>query len=104
MNFNNAGASPSPNIVLQTAIEHTMLESQLDWCYAVQTQQSHESEACETIKILINAKSINEIELIESAKVSWKRIFYSLIVKIQKDDVMLCSESEHASNVVDVQN
>ena len=122
--LNHAGASPSPQRVLDRVYEHLKLE-QDDGGYAAQNavQQSGELEKVYSdVARLIHATTegskanANEIALVESATVGWTRAFYALVQRdeqerktsFQENDklpstntrVILISEAEYAANVV----
>ena len=73
--LNNAGASPSPKIVLQTIFEHFLIWSQFDGHYAAQIQKDAISKIHKSTQRLINSKYDTEIATCESATVAWTRMF-----------------------------
>ena len=92
IHFNNAGASPSPPIVVQTITDHLAREVELGGYLAAAQVQSDLDNVYASINRLIHgaAGSISgaddvdgkqarkEIALVESATVAWTRIFYSM--------------------------
>lgn len=118
MHFNNAGASPSPPVVLWTVARHMAQEALLGGYLAASRAQPQLDQVYASVARLLNAKfdgdkAREEIALVESATVAWTRIFYSMAETLARNDeklasthngvidrVILMSEAEYAANVV----
>eukprot|EP00980_Cylindrotheca_fusiformis_P031037 scaffold25736_cov117-Cylindrotheca_fusiformis.AAC.6 len=104
--FNHAGASPSPLPVIDRAVEHMQLEQSIGGYAAAQDAEEEVREVYQAVAKLINARSTDEIALVESATVAWTRLFYSMAQRQLKrfDDsgVILICEAEYAANAVAV--
>jgi cysteine desulfurase/selenocysteine lyase len=102
--LNHAGASPSPQSVIDRVVEHMQLEQAIGGYAAVAVARKEMSEVYQIVAELINAQSPDEIALVESATVAWTRVFYSMAERLLKRsndcDVILISEAEYAANVV----
>jgi cysteine desulfurase/selenocysteine lyase len=102
--LNHAGASPSPQSVIDRVVEHMQLEQAIGGYAAAEVGRKEVSEVYQIVAKLINAQSPDEIALVESATVAWTRVFYSMaerqLEKRNDCDVILISEAEYASNVV----
>ncbi|KAL3941085.1 MAG: hypothetical protein SGARI_000708, partial [Bacillariaceae sp.] len=97
VHLNHAGASPSPKQVTDRVLEHLRLETELGG-YAAQDfveQSGALRNVYENIATLINAKSENEIALVESATVGWTRAFYAMV---QHEELRLRRERERDLN------
>ena len=89
MHFNNAGASPSPQQVLDATIEHMRLESEVGAYRAAELACRKVEKVYKSVAQLIGAGYNNidsseynareEVALTESATVSWTRVFYSML-------------------------
>ena len=117
VHLNHAGASPSPQRVIDRLFSHLKLEQE-DGGYAAQNavQDSGELEKVyRDIAELIHATT-REIALVESATVGWTRAFYAMVQRDEqernsksklngnlastKTRVILISEAEYAANAV----
>lgn len=102
--FNHAGASPSPQSVIDCVFEHMELEHSIGGYAAAEIAGKELSMVYQSVAELINSPSPDEIALVESATVAWTRVFYSMVELQSKriDDcpVILISEAEYAANVV----
>jgi len=129
VHLNHAGASPSPQRVLERVYAHLKLE-QDDGGYAAQNAVQDSGELnkvyCDVAKLIHAADtstessssttSAPEIALVESATVGWTRAFYAMVQRDEKERkvrsnvdgdlpstttrVILISEAEYAANVV----
>jgi len=124
--LNHAGASPSPQLVLDKVYEHLKLEREIGG-YAAQdaVQESGElNKVYSDVARLIHAKTEtptenqipSEIALVESATVGWTRAFYAMAQRDEQERkasfeangslpsntnrVILISEADYAANVV----
>ncbi|KAL7496644.1 hypothetical protein ACHAWT_005116 [Skeletonema menzelii] len=118
VHFNNAGASPSPKLVIDTTIEHMRLESEVGAYRAAELACDKVERVYKSVAQLIGAgnniggfeyNARNEIALTESATVSWTRVFYSMLERKERElmprqdkqeMIILVSEAEYAANVV----
>ena len=117
--WNNAGASPSPQVVLDVMNNHLQLEI-LEGGYRAESLARKDMENVNrSVAKLVNAPSFEDIALVESATVAWNRAFYSMANYILDESikeakrrqadghlnepmtrVILISEAEYAANVV----
>jgi len=112
VNFNNAGASPSPPPVLRAVASHLALEAIVGGYLAEEKARSKIDEVYAAVKRLINANGTDEIALVESATVGWTRVFYSMAESVaaqfvresdtsgRNERIILVSEAEYAANLV----
>lgn len=106
--MNHAGASPSPDIVVDRVIRHLRLE-QSSGGYAAAARVQDELEGVyDKIALMIHAESASTIALVESATVGWTRLFYAAAEQAaaarrqqqQGGRFILISQAEYAANVV----
>ncbi|GFH53403.1 hypothetical protein CTEN210_09879 [Chaetoceros tenuissimus] len=117
--WNNAGASPSPQVVLDVMNNHLQLET-LEGGYRAESLARKDVEnVYHSVAKLVNAPSFEDIALVESATVAWNRAFYSMANYILDESIkeakhreangdfnepltriILISEAEYAANVV----
>ena len=115
IHFNNAGASPSPPIVVQTMTDHLAREVELGGYLAAAQVQSELDDVYASIHRLIHGDAASssgagknklggkqarkEIALVESATVGWTRIFYSmaecLARRARKEAALVSMASDH---------
>ena len=119
VHFNNAGASPSPPIVVETIIAHLNDETENGGYLAAARAKPRLDRVYASVARLVNAKSgggdpRRVIALVESATVAWTRIFYSMAEQLARSAeeeariaggnvvqrTILMSEAEYAANVV----
>lgn len=103
--LNHAGASPSPQIVLDRVQQHIELEQRIGGYAAADVVSNEIDGIYQHIANLIHAKSAREIALTESATVAWTRAFYAMAEKQLREqrehrDVILICDAEYAANVV----
>lgn len=102
--FNHAGASPSPNSVLDRVRQHLDLEQQIGGYAAAASVVEEMNGIYVNIAKFIHAQSPREIALMASATNAWTRAFYALAEKQQLDhphrNVILISDAEYAATVV----
>ncbi|CAB9524471.1 cysteine desulfurase [Seminavis robusta] len=120
--FNHAGASPSPPSVVEAVLNHMKLEQTLGGYTAA--EMANLPGVYQSVARLLHLPSNNcqeknytynpthEIALVESATVAWTRLFYSMVqYQHQRQPqpqpqpqpqqrVILVSEAEYAANVV----
>lgn len=126
VHLNHAGASPSPQRVLDRVFKHLQLE-QDDGGYAAQNAVQNSGDLDKVYKDigrLIHVPTgkvelslaVPEIALVESATVGWTRAFYAFVQRDEKERnirakadpsrpsattrVILISEADYAANVV----
>jgi cysteine desulfurase / selenocysteine lyase len=95
--FNNAGASLSPQPVLNTVIEHLQLEASIGGYEAAERQQTRIEDTYDAIAELISC-SRSEIAIIENATRAWDMAFYGMSFKA--GDRILTVQSEYVSNYI----
>lgn len=106
VHLNHAGASPSPDPVVERVMEHLRLEQSLGGYAAAEQVKDELNGVYQSIANLIYASSNDQIALVESATVGWTRIFYAVLGTMQKmgsqrqPGVILMSQAEYAANVV----
>jgi cysteine desulfurase/selenocysteine lyase len=102
--LNHAGASPSPQCVIDRVQQHIVLEQQIGGYAAAEAVSGEIDGIYQNIATLIHAKSDGEIALTESATVAWTRAFYAMAEKQLREskhrDVILISDADYAANVV----
>lgn len=104
--LNHAGASPSPDCVVDRVISHLKLEQQVGGYTAAEMVSDELQDVYRRIADLLGSKSTENIALVESATVGWTRLFYSMVDfqhkrrTTQQRRVILVSEAEYAANVV----
>ena len=98
IHFNNAGASPSPTLVLKTVMEHLVKEAIMGGYLAAEECFDDLERVYRSLSTLLHTNSPVEIALTESATVAWTRAFYSLADYqcIGENDVILTCENEYA--------
>jgi len=128
IHLNHAGASPSPQRVLDKVCAHLQLE-QDDGGYAAQNAVRDSGELNKVYRCVANLIQVSteekdssatvvppEIALVESATVGWTRAFYAMVQRDEQERkarfevdgdlpstttrVVLISEAEYAANVV----
>jgi cysteine desulfurase/selenocysteine lyase len=105
IHLNHAGASPSPNTVLERVVEHLYLEQRIGGYAAAAAVQEELGEVYRQVATFLHA-SVEEIALVESATVAWTRIFYAAAAHMQYHSssptrrVILVSEAEYVANLV----
>ena len=97
LHFNNAGASLMPRPVLNSVIDHLILESQMGGYEAAELAADKLERVYENAARLINC-SPDEIAVLENATRSWDMAFYS--ISFRPGDVILTSVTEYASNFI----
>ena len=104
--FNHAGASPSPDSVVDRVVSHMRLEQRVGGYTAAEMVSDELQNVYQKLAELIGSKSTEDIALVESATVGWTRLFYSMAnyqhrrKTSRKERVILISEAEYAANVV----
>ena len=111
IHFNNAGASPSPPMVVRTVARHMANEVTLGGYLAASRAHTDLDRVYSSVARLVNAHAQEccadnlessspqgarrEIALVESATVGWTRIFYSMVhnlaVRAERRDAALAS-------------
>jgi cysteine desulfurase/selenocysteine lyase len=112
VHLNHAGASPSPPAVLERVQEHYRLEQEMGGYVAGAVVADELAGVYSSVAALVQASSVEEIALVESATVAWTRLFYAFAQHIQDQDtqqqsttdadpkIIWISEAEYAANVV----
>ena len=115
IHVNNAGASPSPPIVVQTMTDHLAREVETGGYLAAAQVQSELDGVYASIHRLVHGDAVSssgaggnkvdgkqarkEIALVESATVAWTRIFYSmaecLARRARKEATLASKASDH---------
>jgi len=116
IHFNNAGASPSPPVVVRAVARHMAHEVIMGGYLAARRARTDLDNVYSSVARLINAQchssscfggeaessspqvaARREIALVESATVGWTRIFYSMVrnlaVRAERDAVLAASNS-----------
>lgn len=97
VHFNNAGASLSPDVVVESVVRYLQLEAQIGGYEAAERQSAEVDKVYESVARLINA-SPGEIALMESATRAWDMAFYS--IGFRPGDRILTASNEYASNFI----
>lgn len=97
LHFNNAGASLSPQPVLDATIAHLQLEARIGAYEAAEQQQEALRHTYEAAASLVGC-SREEIALVESATRAWDLAFYSIPFK--PGDRILTAKAEYGSNYI----
>lgn len=97
IHFNNAGASLTPEPVLNVVLRHLQLEARIGGYEAAAKMQTHLENVYRSVGRLINAQP-GEVAIIENATRAWDMAFYSLPLK--PGDVVLTSTTEYAGNYI----
>jgi cysteine desulfurase/selenocysteine lyase len=115
VHLNHAGASPSPPKVLERVQAHYRLEQEMGGYVAGAIVADEVASVYSSVAALVQADSVDEIALVESATVAWTRLFYAFAQHIQDPDedtqvqqsttnadskMIWISEAEYAANVV----
>lgn len=107
IHFNHAGASPSPDSVIQKVVDHMYLEQRLGGYAAAEDAKEELVQVYERTAKLLHAGSAAEIALVESSTVAWTRLFYAMVEyheRLRKENntkkTILISEAEYAAQVV----
>jgi cysteine desulfurase / selenocysteine lyase len=95
--FNNAGASLSPQPVLNAVIEHLQLEASIGGYEAAERQHARIEDTYDAIAELISC-SRSEIAMIENATRAWDMAFYGM--RFKAGDRILTVQSEYVSNYI----
>jgi cysteine desulfurase/selenocysteine lyase len=95
LHFNNAGASLSPSLVIDSIKNHLDLESTIGGYEAANLALSKVAKFYDAASQLINCDR-EEIAFLENATRAWDMAFYSF--KFNPGDKILTSVSEYASN------
>jgi cysteine desulfurase/selenocysteine lyase len=118
VHLNHAGASPSPPRVLERVQAHYRLEQEMGGYVAGEVVADELASVYSSVAALVQAASVDEIALVESATVAWTRLFYAFAQHIKDQDefkdkqaqqsttksadpkMIWISEAEYAANVV----
>ncbi len=95
LHFNNAGASLSPQAVIDAVKNHLDLEAKIGGYEAEAAASNQSSKIYIAAAKLLNCHH-EEIAFLENATRAWEMIFYSF--KFKKGDRVLTCRSEYASN------
>ncbi len=97
LHFNNAGASLSPQPVLDATIAHLQLEARIGAYEAAEQQEEALRHTYDAAASLIGC-SRQEIALVESATRAWDLAFYS--IPFRPGDRILTAKAEYGSNYI----
>jgi cysteine desulfurase/selenocysteine lyase len=115
VHLNHAGASPSPPAVLERVQAHYRLEQEIGGYTAGAVVADELASVYSSVAALVQATSVDEIALVESATVASTRLFYAFAQHIQDQadtqaqqsttadadpKIIWISEAEYAANVV----
>jgi cysteine desulfurase / selenocysteine lyase len=98
VHLNNAGAGLMPRPVLEATVGLLELEARIGGYEAADAWHDKLEHTYDAAATLINAKSRDEIAIIENATRAWDMAFYS--VDFKPGDRILTSMGEYASNVI----
>lgn len=97
LHFNNAGASLTPQPVLDAVIEHLRLEARIGGYEAADCQEHVIEHVYDAAARLLGC-SRDEVAVIENATRAWDMAFYSL--SFGPGDRILTAQAEYASNYI----
>ncbi len=97
LHFNNAGASLMPRPVLNSIVDHLVLESEIGGYEAAEVARDKVESLYRAAAQLIGG-SPDEIAVVDNATRAWDMAFYS--IPFQIGDVILTSIAEYASNFI----
>ena len=97
VHLNNAGASLSPNPVIQTIVDYIHREAQIGGYEAAAEASERINSTYKHLADLVGAKP-SEIAFVDSATRAWNTLIYS--ISFSPGDRILTSQSEFGSNVV----
>jgi cysteine desulfurase / selenocysteine lyase len=97
IHFNNAGASLSPEPVLNAVIEHLRLEAAIGGYEAAERMAAQIEDTYDAIASLIGCER-DEIAIIENATRAWDMAFYGMSFK--PGDRILTVQAEYVSNYI----
>ena len=98
MHLCNAGASPTPQPVLDAYTKILMREQLIGGYAAADEARADLQHTKEAVSAMINADGSENIALVDSATTAWIRAFYSIL--FNANDVILTCEAEYAANYV----
>lgn len=97
LHFNNAGAALMPQPVIDAAINHLQLETQIGGYEAAEAEREAVNHAYEAAARLLGCGR-DEIAFVENATRAWDMAFYSL--PLRPGDRILTATAEYASNYI----
>lgn len=97
LHFNNAGASLMPRPVLNSIVDHLVLESQIGGYEAAEVARDKVESLYRAAARLMGGGP-DEIAVVDNATRAWDMAFYSIPFEI--GDVILTSVAEYASNFI----
>ncbi len=95
IHFNNAGFSLSPSKVVESVIEHLLLEQEAGGYEAAELAASKIDNFYLALSRMLNCQPA-EIAFIENATRAWDMAFYA--IPFQKGDQVITGQAEYASN------
>ncbi len=97
IHLNNAGASLSPNVVLEAVNRYQQREVEMGGYEAADAALPELEAVYHSVARLLNAQP-SEVALVENATRAWDMLFYALPFK--PGDVVLTSQGEYAGNYI----
>ena len=97
IHFDNAGASPTPQVVHSRIVRHLELERQIGG-YAAARAAEEELEACYAAAAALVGAAGDEIALVDSATRAWTLAFQA--VRLKAGDRILTCRAEYASHAI----
>jgi len=97
IHFNNAGASLTPQPVLDTVLGHLNLEASIGAYEAADRSEAALERVYDSLAALLGAHR-DEIAVVENATRAWDMAFYSF--RFAPGDRILTSAAEYASNYI----
>ena len=102
--FDNAATTQKPKSVVNSIVEYytkyTANAHRGDYDISLKVDEKYESVR-EKVKEFINAKSVNEIIFTKGSTESFNNIVFGFMINyLKKDDEVILTKSEHASNVL----
>ncbi len=97
IHFNNAGASPMPNPVLESVTRHLAREAEIGGYAAEAEAEKQIEDFYDAFATLLNCRR-TEIAYVENATRAWDMVFYA--IPFRPGDRILTAPSEYASNYI----
>lgn len=100
LHFNHAGASPSPEPVVERVVAHLRRETEIGGYAAAEEVKAELAGVYDAIAELIGAAS-DEVALVEHASIAWMKAF-SCVPLREGDIVLVAGKAEYAAQLVEI--